>query len=262
MTPFTLFQTAAAARRATRRLFGVGSLVSSSTKTLKSRGIDVETLVIYLPAASRILGESCCPASTVGCRRTCLGYHSGRMVQKGPRRAQRLRVPAIAAMLTDPNAIGWEILAGEIRTALKRCAKKGRTLAFRFNGTSDLDWPSTAGYKRLRAQFPDVVFYDYTKRAELTHHAGHHWTLSATEKTTDDEIRSAIARGVNVAIVFKGSELPPEYLGFEVINGDAHDYRPADPVGKIVGLLAKGGPAKRDETGFAREAPASLQAAA
>jgi hypothetical protein len=62
----------------------------------------------------------------------------------------------------------------------------------------------------------------------------------------------ALNAGHNVAVVFstkKGFDLPSEYKGKKVIDGDKHDLRFLDPKGVIVGLRAKG-PARQDESGF------------
>jgi hypothetical protein len=53
----------------------------------------------------------------------------------------------------------------------------------------------------------------------------------------------------NIAVVFRDKQLPAEYLGRKVINGDKTDLRFLDPSGVVVGLYAKG-PAKKDYSGF------------
>ena len=80
----------------------------------------------------------------------------------------------------------------------------------------------------------------------------YHLTFSATEETTDTDIRFLTGNKRNVAVVFRGPELPSEYQGSKVINGDLHDLRFTDEVGVIVGLIAKG-PAKKDTSGFVRD---------
>ena len=49
-------------------------------------------------------------------------------------------------------------------------------------------------------------------------------------------------------MVFKDN-IPSEYKGYKVINGDDHDLRFLDDRGAIVGLKAKG-QAKHDQSGF------------
>ena len=62
-----------------------------------------------------------------------------------------------------------------------------------------------------------------------------------------------IAKGINVAVVFRNAELPKTWLGIKVINGDKHDLRFKDTKGCIVGLKAKG-KAKKDKSGFVVDA--------
>jgi hypothetical protein len=97
-----------------------------------------------------------------------------------------------------------------------------------------------------------VEFYDYTKiRRDWAEckRLGYHLTFSydgmgnhANHKLAAD----AIKVGVNVAAAFnikKSGKLPEfAWLGaqkFPVVNGDLTDYRPADPMGCIVGLRFK-----------------------
>jgi hypothetical protein len=54
--------------------------------------------------------------------------------------------------------------------------------------------------------------------------------------------------GWNVAAVFR-NEIPSEWNGYPVIDGDESDTRFLDPQGVIVGLKAKA-KAKKDKTGF------------
>ena len=102
--------------------------------------------------------------------------------------------------------------------------------------------------------FPDVVFYDYTKfpinkRVNLP--KNYTLTFSRSE-ANHDQVLENLRAGRNVAIVFstkKSEELPSQYLGYEVIDGDIHDMRFLDPKGVIVGLKAKGD-ARKDTSGF------------
>ena len=64
---------------------------------------------------------------------------------------------------------------------------------------------------------------------------------------------NAVLQGFNVAVVFE-NKLPEffELAGrrLSVIDGDEHDYRPADPKGVVVGLKVKGVKGKADTSGF------------
>ncbi len=101
--------------------------------------------------------------------------------------------------------------------------------------------------------YPDVQFVDYTKnhtRFARKLPANYHLTLSRSE-VNEAECLEALARGVNVAIVFAGDK-PAQWNGFDVIDGDKHDLRHLDPrgAGVVVGLSPKGRKAKRDTSGF------------
>ena len=103
-------------------------------------------------------------------------------------------------------------------------------------------------------RFDNVQFYDYTKSVKRArqHASGqmpsnYHLTFSRSENTPDDLVIELVQSGQNVAVVF--DEVPDTWLGLPVINGDEHDLRFIDPVGVIVGLVAKG-QAKKDTAGF------------
>jgi hypothetical protein len=100
-----------------------------------------------------------------------------------------------------------------------------------------------------------IFSVDYTKSVKraLEHARGqlpsnYHLTFSRSE-TNEAQCLEVLAAGGNVAVVFAGS-FPVEYLGFPVINGDAHDLRHLDPRGCVVALSPKGTRAKRDASGF------------
>jgi hypothetical protein len=137
-------------------------------------------------------------------------------------------------------------LVREIAREKAKAENAGMQFCVRLNGTSDLS-PLIFKHdgKTLLELFPDVVFYDYTKvlnrsrikdsfaNYDLTFSfSGHNWT----------ECEDAIKEGLRVAVVFnikKGQPLPSTFKGFQVIDGDVTDYRPADPSAVIVGLRFK-----------------------
>lgn len=135
--------------------------------------------------------------------------------------------------------------------ALIRKAKREKLIpAVRVNGTSDLPWLALM----MASEFPNVVFYDYTKHARAWERVtpNYHLTFSHSE-TNEAETMRALDHGLNVAVVFdtkKGSPLPSTFLGRPVIDGDLHDLRFLDGYkGSVIGLRAKG-PAKKDTSGF------------
>ena len=109
-------------------------------------------------------------------------------------------------------------------------------------------------------EFPDVIFYDYTKiPCPWTRtRPNYHLTFSLSESNFQDA-SDALQHGLNVAVVFntpRSKPLPEVWRGYSVIDGDMHDLRFLDAhrLGLIVGLHAKG-KAKKDKTGFVQIAP-------
>jgi len=239
----TAGQAAAASRvvwPATPRILG------ESVKVRKGEKLGVLTAVLYLaPATASVVygGANLCPFASRGCAAACLGEHSGRMrfSQSGNARAWKTLAFRYA------RSAFLEQLDTEIRSHARTAARKGLIPAVRLNGSSDIDWSARAELH------PTVRFYEYTKSraralATETLPPNLHYTFSADERTSEAEIRYTVRRGVNVAIVFESR--PEEYLGIPVIDGDESDVRFGDPVGCIVGLSSKGGPAKADASGF------------
>ncbi len=95
-----------------------------------------------------------------------------------------------------------------------------------------------------------MTFYDYTKHPDrdVSGIANYSLTFSLAE-SNDSEAEQALAAGLNVAAVFK--QVPTEFLGRPVVDGDESDLRFLDPKGVVVGLKAKGS-AKTDKSGFVR----------
>lgn len=156
-------------------------------------------------------------------------------------------------------------LKQELRNAAKRAKRAKRGLAVRLNGTSDLDFLAIFAsvgeslpdfMAELRVINPDTYRYDYTKvPSRLRQHSEEY---SLTYSLHDGFGSEAVAldflkRGGNVAVVFRNKNIPAEFMGFPVLNGDETDLRFMDEPGAFVGLYAKGN-AKRDATGFVREA--------
>jgi hypothetical protein len=225
-------------------------LTTSNDKTLKSLSLGYLTFGIHF-AHSDLSGFNVCPDASEGCKAACLDY-AGRG-QMG--NVQEARETKTKAFFKDIPAF-MALLFVEIEKAIKHTENKRLTPCFRLNLTSDIKW------ERIRHEgnnvferFPLVRFYDYTKSIVRTSLMipNYHITFSRSETPFNHlQCDSVIERGVNVAAVFstkKGHDLPSEYKGRPVIDGDKHDLRFLDAVGVYVGLRAKG-PAKKDKSGF------------
>jgi len=182
-------------------------------------------------APHRISGANVCVASTVVCRGGCVAYNGH--AAKDPH-VMMARATKTRFMFAHPEAF-VTLLEHEIRLAVKR---RGR-IAVRLNTFSDVAWERVAPHL---FEIDGVTFYDYTKRTDRTPPAGYHLTVSATERTTVEDVRSHVLAGSAVAVVLnvKRSEpVPTTWHGMPVTDGDKTDERWEDG-GTVVALRAKG----------------------
>ena len=226
-------------------------LYGTSTKIEKSNKTDYGyyTLAQYLSPASES-GWQLCPFRSPACEAECLGHSSGLMVMDN---AKRARIARTTLFMTDRKAYATQAIK-ELTALERKCAKLGVKAAARPNADSDITWENVRfDGQTIMELFPNIQFYDYTKwpskfRPASRLPANYHLTFSRSENTTLDDIQAEFDAGRNVAVVF--DEVPTEWEGWTVINGDADDLRHLDPTtGVIVGLKAKGA-ARKDVKGF------------
>lgn len=237
-------------------------LTTGNPKIAKGEKLGYLTNILHLAPAS-LSGFNVCPSSTAGCRAACLNTAGrGGIFKKGEKTnaIQEARIRKTEWFYNGREPF-MNQLVREIKSAIKLAAKHGLIPVFRLNGTSDIRWESVSftyfpsaksapiQYRNIFEAFPTIQFYDYTKHANRKDiPKNYHLTFSAADGN-DLNVMRAIVGGTNVAVVFR--ELPAEYLGRPVINGDESDLRFLDPKGVIVGLKAKG-KAKKDTTGFVK----------
>lgn len=241
----------------------IGSLLAdpvSNPKVAKSLGYGFSTAPLHL-APANLSGFQVCPKATEGCKAACLhtAGNPAYMAAKARARNNRTR-----AYFTDRGAF-MQTLAYEVAGHyLKTRKTRGLVCAVRLNATSDIPWENVpltiegTVWPNVMTLFPKVVWYDYTKRCNRRNlPANYSLTFSLAENNDQDALR-ALVNGHNVAAVFsvrRGQPLPASYViqgyTYPVIDGDEHDFRPADPKGVIVGLRAKGR-AIGDASGFVR----------
>ena len=135
-------------------------------------------------------------------------------------------------------------LVEDITKAILYSEHYGFIPTFRLNAYSDIKWENikikSMGNKTIFELFPNVQFYDYTKIPNRKTPSNYSLTYShfGQTKTT----KSQIKKGYNVAMVFDSkTDLPKEYNGIKVIDGDETDLRTKENDGEnvIVGLRAK-----------------------
>lgn len=219
-------------------------LSTSNTKIVKGEKVGYYTAILHL-APHILSGYNVCPMASAGCAAACLNTAGrGHMSTVQEARIRKTK------LFFESRKDFMEMLVKDIFSHIKSSKARGLVPVIRLNGTSDIPWERIAGSgdKSIIEMFPDIQFYDYTKRPGRTTPPNYKLTFSLSE---DNEV-SALAelrRGINVAAVFK--ELPDQFWGHPVIDGDENDLRFLDPTIVIVGLKAKG-KAKKDTTGFVR----------
>jgi len=238
-------------------------LTVGNPKIEKSVAFGYLTAVLHL-APAKLSGFEVCAGRTDGCTRACLntagrggiaigGILSYEVLMAGQRTnaIQMARVRKTRMYFENRSAF-MALLVKEIRRFELFAASLGLKPAIRLNGTSDIPWErvkTPMGNANVMTSFPQVQFYDYTKRANRTGlPRNYHLTFSLADGN-DAAAVTALNNGMNVAAVF--FKVPDRYMSTRVINGDEHDLRFLDPRGVIAGLKAKGN-AKRDVSGFVR----------
>lgn len=244
----------------------IGNLirVGGDAKTVKGNkgGVYITGIMYLIPFKHVIDGKrvNLCPmAEQAGCAAPCLvtagrgrmsNVHAGRL-----RKTEwfvRDRAAFMAQLVKDCDGL------------VRYCAKRNVKPALRLNGTSDIRWETIpcerdgVAYPHIFAAFPEIQFYDYTKIANRKTDgiANYSLTFSYSEANPayQRQVRFALDRGLNVAVVFRDADsIPTRFLGRRVINGDETDMRFLDPSGVVVGLYAKG-QAKKDASGFVVDA--------
>lgn len=236
------------------------NLLSTSHKVQLGEEFGVLTRVLYLSPASES-GRNLCPSSTEGCRAACLGHSSGFMVYPTHKAA---RISKSQWLQADRDGFVAQ-LHREIAQTVRKALREGLQPAIRLNGSSDIGWEKIA--PGLFSGWPDVHFYDYTKRYERMRRSiverqtfehpidprgwppNYRLTFSRSGEN-DKEVDDVLTLGGNVAVVFDSAESFPEtYLGRPVVSGEVSDYRYGDPENVVIALKARGA-ARRDTSGF------------
>ena len=215
--------------------------VGSDAKTRKSneKYPNTITAIQYL-APSLNSGYETCAGKSEGCSAACL-FTAGRGAMNS---VQQARIRKTKLFFED-NEKYINYLEEDLSLLDKYGKDNNMSVYVRLNGTSDLDFISLNIFQK----YPTLKFYDYTKikeRLYLSLPKNYKLTYSRDERTTNEEILTLI-NYANIAVVF--DEVPSEYLGLPVYEGDLTDLRFEDPLKHIIGLKAKGR-AKQNFSGF------------
>ncbi len=231
--------------------------VDTNAKTVKGQKQGFITGILYL-APSDLSGRNVCAnAKTAGCIDGCLNKAGLGGVYSS---IQEARIRKTNWFFDDRQSFMIQIVK-DIEALQRKAARLGLIPVVRLNGTSDIRWETvkfdyTLAHDKTRTVtifelFPDVQFYDYTKlsnRKGIPANYDLTFSFSGREAYRIHNLK-AFAQKMRVAVVFHSKDLPAEFFGKTVLNGDESDLRFLDPKDSIIGLYAKG-PAKRDTGGF------------
>jgi len=138
-------------------------------------------------------------------------------------------------------------LIDELAKFDRLCLRQGVTGTVRLNVLSDIAWEDYG----IPQRFPDLDFYDYTKRAKRLGNTPENYRLmfsASGAPSYQKQMQIGLAAGVPVSFVYRG-KCPEILFGRRVIDGDASDWVNANAGPVALALKAKG-PAKNDTGSF------------
>ena len=234
------------------------NLLSKGVTNAKTAKNNLKTFILYLaPHKQNDKGINICPAASNGCVAACL-YSAGRGKFSN---VQSSRINKTNFYISN-KSLFIKKLATEILREYTKAKKKGIKIAFRLNGTSDLDFVYLLQkYANLDISTlkDTATFYDYTKLLgkvkKYLEHPNYFVTFSRSEINESVAI-AVLNMGGNVAAVFSNN-LPNFWRGFKVIDGDKSDLEMIYNTNVVLGLKAKGD-AKKDNSGFVIESKADI----
>lgn len=231
-----------------QQLLTGNSKLNKRTQNFKAKGLSF--------APYNMSGRNVCPMAGF-CAQVCVLWFAGRTVME----SVRLAAIARTKLFFEDRATFMELLFMAVAKFRRECLADGFRAFVRLNAAADLAWEKLC--PELFTTFHDVTFYDYTKvyNRALAYASGHfpsnyHLTFSASERSTDEQLRTLLELGANVSIVSDSAWNPqkgiigriPQTIAidgkrFRVVDGDKHDFRvpDTDGTGVVVMLRAKGG---------------------
>lgn len=137
-------------------------------------------------------------------------------------------------------------LKKELTNFDKLCKRQNVRGVVRLNTISDIAWENY----EIPQSFSDLTFYDYSKRVKRIGNTPSNYSLMFSYSGAPSYKKQVeqMPAGYPMAVVFRG-ELPTDFMGRKVIDGDISDLDNLRAGHVVVGLRAKG-KAKKDTTGF------------
>jgi len=224
-------------------------LGESSAKTIKGEKIGYLTGIVYL-----VPDEIICPlARLAGCFEGCL-----KSAGRGAFNSVQLAREAKTKYFYEHQQAFLLSFAADVWSLVNKAKRLGLNPLVRPNGTSDIPYENLIVHdgKNIFQLFPDVQFYDYTKHPSRTLEGktlnNYDLTYSFSAITPKPISIKGLTNPNNsrTAVVFaKQSDIPSNFRGWPVVDGDDTDVRHIEPKSVVVALYAKG-KAKHDTSGF------------
>lgn len=213
--------------------------VASSSKIAKGLKYNEATYILYL-APAKLSGYEVCPMRSAECTAACLNESGHNRIDIHKNTINNARIKKTKLFFEHRDFfMSW--LIEEITAAKKKADAAGQRFSIRLNGTSDLSPEQFhTGGKNILQVFPDVQFYDYTKvyrRIELLQKYSNYDLTFSYSGTNLGEVMLAMENNIRVAVVFQ--QVPEEFMGKQVIDGDAYDMRYLDAGDVVIGLKLK-----------------------
>ena len=225
--------------------FNIKKLLSDGKTNTKTAKNELRTFILYLAPHMSNGKHNLCPFASAGCIADCLNT-AGMGVFSNVQLSR----------LAKTNFWGYDRknfyiqLSKELQSISKRY--KNEKVAIRLNGTSDVDHLDLLKrYTNIDfLTYENLLFYDYTKNPNhVKKYINTNYKITFSRSECNEKTAIEILKnGGNVAVVFK-NQLPIQWNGYKVINGDETDLRYFDPRNIVVGLIAKG-KAKKSNSGF------------
>lgn len=230
--------------------YNVTKLLSSGMTNAKTSKNEIKTFILYIaPFNQNNKGINLCPKASAGCAAACL-FSAGRGKFSNVKQA---RINKANLYVNDKETF-LNLLGYEIQKEIYKAIKGNYKIAFRLNGTSDLDFIGMLKSKNIfdySLTPSNVIFYDYTKILgkciKYQNDKKYILTFSRSESNERDWLK-ALEQNITTSVVF-GNYIPKEYKGKKVIDGDKSDLLMLYNRNTILGLKAKGD-AKKDKSNF------------
>jgi len=178
-----------------------------------------------------------CSYSTPSCISSCINYSGSNSMLK----IQKARIAKTLRFLENRVEFMKQVNL-ELQWYKLKAKSEGKKLVFRPNVFTDIvyDKLKIEDGKNIFELNPDVLMLDYTKIPNrVSKYPNYHLIYSADRyNCTDEQLISWLKSGGNVAMVFL-NEIPKQWNGFEVIDGDTSDIAWLGKKGVVSGLKYK-----------------------